>query len=229
MKINGEIYHNQYLFSVNKVDNRKRDEAKEFLSSAAEVLISKEGNLLSEANSSVGKVCDGERGEAESKLEAAKSELAEKKAKKKQVADIEEQIATDDTLTDKDKAVLQEQATQLKKESMTDEDKLYELYDKKYALEADSENGTVNYDLWNVYNSEIKNLQEKIKADGVRNVDLEIQANQERSDRLSAGMQEKSSDEIDNTIQSENVDGLFVNYLQDEVLLTKEDGSENEA
>ena len=100
------------------------------LSRAAEVYISAKGRELSAMDAP-----DDRLTPAETALAAEQNELNEKRAKKDEAAAIEQRIATDEKLTDDDKALLQKEADKLKRAGMTDEDWLSTFYKKGRELE----------------------------------------------------------------------------------------------
>ena len=100
------------------------------LSRAAEVYISAKGRELSATDAP-----DDRLTPAETALAAEQNELNEKRAKKDEAAAIEQRIATDEKLTDDDKALLQKEADKLKRAGMTDEDWLSTFYKKGRELE----------------------------------------------------------------------------------------------
>jgi len=109
---------------------QKKSTVTDILSRAVEVYISAKGRSLNESAD-----MEEDLTPAELALAANEKEIADKKAKKAQAAEIEKRIQTDEGLTDEDKAKLQKQANDLKRAGMTDEDKLSELHGKVDALE----------------------------------------------------------------------------------------------
>lgn len=152
------------------------------LSRAVEVYISAKGKSLSESA-----VMDEDLTPAEAALAANEKELADKRAKKAQAAEIEQRIQTDTDLTDEDKAKLQKQADELKRAGMTDEDKLSELHGKVDALEKLVADGRVTDDEIDgsrkLYKRQIRQLKSEICAKEEHNMKLRGQALQERADR----------------------------------------------
>ena len=115
---------------------RKPPEA--ILSRAAEVFISRRGAQLQKGDTDM----DALLTPAELALAADQKEIDDKREKKSQAADIEARIRTDVTLSDKDKSVLQKQVDMLKKEGMTDEDRLAQLYRERGVWEKRSMSDT---------------------------------------------------------------------------------------
>jgi len=120
---------------------QKKSTVTDILSRAVEVYISAKGKSLNESAD-----MEEDLTPAELALAANDKELADKKAKKAQAAEIEKRIQTDEGLTDEDKAKLQKQADELKRAGMTDEDKLSELHGKVDALEKLVTDGLVTDD-----------------------------------------------------------------------------------
>lgn len=128
---------------------------------------------------------------AEAKLKENANMLAQKKAKKKEAAEIEDRIATDDTLTDKDKAALQKQADKLKEEGKTTEDRYYELQDKKNELEKQAAAGkVVPISVLGSVDNDIKATLNQLKKEGEIDDGLHRQAIRERAAKVEKKMQE---------------------------------------
>ncbi|WP_026767730.1 hypothetical protein [Selenomonas ruminantium] len=104
---------------------------------AAEVYISKAGKKLSEeANDPLNRLSQTDfMTDAEKQLSKLWQEEKDKAEYKKQAAEIEERLEKDSSLTDKEREKLQAEADELRKKGMTTDDKLYDLYDQKHAIE----------------------------------------------------------------------------------------------
>ena len=115
----------------------RKDKDDTVLGKAAEVYISKAGKKLSEeANDPLNRLSQTDfMTDAEKQLSKLWQEEQDKAEYKKQAAEIEERLAKDAGLTDKEREDLQAQADELKEKGMTLDDKLYALYDKKNGIE----------------------------------------------------------------------------------------------
>ena len=162
------------------------------LSRAAEVYISAKGRELSATDAP-----DDRLTPAETALAAEQNELNEKRAKKDEAAAIEQRIATDEKLTDDDKAILQKEADKLKRAGMTDEDKLSTLYKEKYQLEKQITDGTLTagevVNTMRAKDESIANLQNIIKEKAEHTDALRRQSVQERADLEAATAKEKEN------------------------------------
>ena len=162
------------------------------LSRAAEVYISAKGRELSAMDTP-----DDRLTPAETALAAEQNELDEKRAKKDEAAAIEQRIATDEKLTDDDKAILQKEADKLKRAGMTDEDKLSTLYKEKYQLEKQITDGTLTageiVNTMRAKDESIANLQNIIKEKAEHTDALRRQSVQERADLEAATAKEKEN------------------------------------
>lgn len=135
---------------------------------------------------------------AEAQLAANQDELAAKKAKKEKAAALETRIASDDTLTDEDKAALRKEADALKQEGMTDEDRLYEAYDKKNELEKRLASGEKTLEEisgpMNFYNEQIETFKERIAKQAAEDTALRTKAVQQRGDADAAALKQASEE-----------------------------------
>lgn len=193
MKIDGQVINAKYIFndSNNAV---RRDKAEDngdvnHIAAAVNVVISEKGKKLSMATDLSD--LDEAPTKAEAKLKENANMLAQKKAKKKEAAEIEDRIATDDTLTDKDKAALQKQADQLKEEGKTTEDRYYELQDKKNELQKRAAAGeVVPISVLGSVDDDIKATLNQLKKEGEIDDGLHRQATRERAAKAEKKMQE---------------------------------------
>ena len=114
-----------------------------------------------------------------------------------EAAAIEQRIATDEKLTDDDKALLQKEADKLKRAGMTDEDKLSTLYKEKYQLEKQITDGTLTagevVNTMRAKDESIANLQNIIKEKAEHTDALRRQSVQERADLEAATAKEKEN------------------------------------
>ena len=161
---------------------QKKSTVTDILSRAVEVYISARGKSLNESAD-----MEEDLTPAELALAANEKEIADKKAKKAQAAEIEKRIQTDEGLTDEDKAKLQKQANDLKRAGMTDEDKLSELHGKVDALEKLVKDGfAIAQEIEEpvkLYNGQINQLKSTMAAKDEHIRKLRGQALQERADR----------------------------------------------
>ena len=161
---------------------QKKSTVTDILSRAVEVYISAKGKSLSESAD-----MEEDLTPAEMALAANEKEIADKKAKKAQAAEIEKRIQTDEGLTDEDKAKLQKQADELKRAGMTDEDKLSELHGKVDALEKLVKDGfAIAQEIEEpvkLYEGQINQLKSTMAAKDEHIRKLRGQALQERADR----------------------------------------------
>ena len=161
---------------------QKKSTVTDILSRAVEVYISAKGKSLNESAD-----MEEDLTPAELALAANEKEIADKKAKKAQAAEIEKRIQTDEGLTDEDKAKLQKQANDLKRAGMTDEDKLSELHGKVDALEKLVKDGfAIAQEIEEpvkLYEGQINQLKSTMAAKDEYIRKLRGQALQERADR----------------------------------------------
>ena len=174
--------HGNGSAAAGKASEQKKSTVTDILSRAVEVYISAKGKSLNESAD-----LEEDLTPAELALAANEKEIANKKAKKAQAAEIEKRIQTDEGLTDEDKAKLQKQADELKRAGMTDEDKLSELHGKVDALEKLVTDGLVTDDEIDgertLYHRQIRQLKFEMKDKEHRTMKLRGQALQERADR----------------------------------------------
>ena len=161
---------------------QKKSTVTDILSRAVEVYISAKGKSLNESAD-----MEEDLTPAELALAANEKEIADKKAKKAQAAEIEKRIQTDEGLTDEDKAKLQKRANDLKRAGMTDEDKLSELHGKVDALEQLVKGGfAIAQEIEEpvkLYEGQINQLKSTMAAKNEYIRKLRGQALQERADR----------------------------------------------
>ena len=161
---------------------QKKSTVTDILSRAVEVYISAKGKSLNESAD-----LEEDLTPAELALAANEKEIADKKAKKAQAAEIEKRIQTDEGLTDEDKAKLQKQADELKRAGMTDEDKLSELHGKVDALEKLVKDGfAIAQEIEEpvkLYEGQINQLKSTMAAKDEHIRKLRGHALQERADR----------------------------------------------
>lgn len=174
--------HGDASAAAGKASEQKKSTVTDILSRAVEVYISAKGKSLSESAD-----MEEDLTPAELALAANEKEIADKKAKKAQAAEIEKRIQTDEGLTDEDKAKLQKQANDLKRAGMTDEDKLSELHGKVDALEKLVKDGfAIAQEIEEpvkLYEGQINQLKSTMTAKDEHIRKLRGQALQERADR----------------------------------------------
>jgi len=174
--------HGDASAAAGKASEQKKSTVTDILSRAVEVYISAKGKSLSESAD-----MEEDLTPAELALAANEKEIADKKAKKAQAAEIEKRIQTDEGLTDEDKAKLQKQADELKRAGMTDEDKLSELHGKVDALEQLVKDGfAIAQEIEEpvkLYERQINQLKSTMAAKDEHIQKLRGQALQERADR----------------------------------------------
>ena len=182
MQISGKLPFLHGENAAGKAQSGKPNTVTEILNRAVEVYISAKGKSLSESAE-----MEEDLTPAEAALAANDKELADKKAKKAQAAEIEQRIQTDTDLTDEDKAKLQKRADELKRAGMTDEDKLSELHGKVEKLDKLVTDGFATdkeiEKQRDLYQSQIGRLESEMKAKEHHNMKLRGQAIQERADR----------------------------------------------
>lgn len=151
------------------------------LSMAADVQISSKGRQLSD---------DENLTPAELAIKAGQKDLEDKRDKKAQAEEIEHRINDDKTLTDEDKKTLQKQADELKKASMTDEDRMNELSNKKGELEnllatglVTPEDNDVIQERISEYTESIRQVKQGMNEKFKKDMSLQAQAVQERSNQ----------------------------------------------
>ena len=169
------------ILHKNSTTNKAKDLAKSFVADAVKATISNEGKRLNKKISR-----DGDLTATESVLadrDAKKKDIA---AKKERISDLMDKLSSDD-LTDKDKSIITDEIEKLRKESTTTEDKLYALYDSKAVWEKqkDSSSGdaAVALGVIDFYQKEIdktKDILDKEARDDSKN---QLKAVQERADK----------------------------------------------
>lgn len=221
MKIDGQAVNVKYIFS-NPNNAVKRDESEDngatnHIAAAVNVVISENGKKLSMATDL------SDLGEAPTKAEAKLKEnaniLAQKKAKKKEAAEIEERIATDDTLTDKDKTALQKQADKLKEEGKTTEDRYYELQDKKNELQKRAAAGeVVPIDMFSSVDDDIKAALNQLKKEGEIDDFLHREAIRERAAKAEKKIQEdlQKKPDVNQDDPSKQISEKMLNQLDND-------------
>lgn len=223
MKIDGQAVNVKYIFN-NQNNAVKRDKTEDSgnannnnIASAVSVMISEKGKKLSRATDL------SDLGEAPTKAEAKLKEnaniLAQKKAKKKEAAEIEERIATDDTLTDKDKTALQKQADKLKEEGKTTDDRYYELQDKKNELEKQIAAGEfVPISLLSSVDADIEAALNQLKKEGEIDDFLHREATRERAAKAEKKIQEdlQKQPDVNQDDPSKQISEKMLNQLDND-------------
>ena len=173
--------------------SRQKEKEDTVIGKAAEVCISKAGRKLSEdALDPLKRLSQTDfMTDAEKQLYKLSQEERDKAEYKKQAAEIEERLAKDSSLTDKEREDLQAQADELKDKGMTLDDKLYALYDKKRGIEKSIEENDGKYMAADIaglqkqidqLNRKIYNAAADITRDGKLKDFLTQQALKERAD-----------------------------------------------
>lgn len=173
--------------------SRQKEKEDTVIGKAAEVCISKAGRKLSEeALDPLKRLSQTDfMTDAEKQLYKLSQEERDKAEYKKQAAEIEERLAKDSSLTDKEREALQAQADELKEKGMTLDDKLYALYDKKRGIEKSIEENDGKYMAADIaglqkqidqLNRKIYNAAADITRDGKLKDFLTQQALKERAD-----------------------------------------------
>lgn len=180
MKVN----HNTMVSAVlhkNPTTDKAKELAKSLVTDAVKTTISDEGKALNHKLN------------REGGLTATESILADRDAKKKdievkkeRISDLMDKLSSDD-LTDTDKNIITEEIEKLKKESTTNEDKLYALYDSKAVWEKrkdlSSGDASVALGVIDFYQKEIdktKDIMDKESMDDSKN---QLKVVQERAQK----------------------------------------------
>ena len=169
------------ILHKNPTTNKAKELAESLVTDAVKTTISDEGKALNHKLN------------REGGLTATESVLADRDAKKKdieakkeRISDLMDKLSSDD-LTDKDKSIITEEIEKLKKESTTNEDKLYALYDSKAVWEKrkdlSSGDASVALGVIDFYQKEIdktKDIMDKESMDDSKN---QLKAMQERAQK----------------------------------------------
>lgn len=199
MKVNNNTTVSAILHK-NPTANKAKELAKSLVTDAIKTTISDEGKALNHKLN------------REGGLTAAESVLADRDAKKKdieakkeRISDLMDKLSSDD-LTDKDKSIITEEIEKLKKESTTNEDKLYALYDSKAVWEKrkdlSSGDASVALGVIDFYQKEIdktKDIMDKESMDDSKNQLKAVQEwaqkdSEEKSHGSNAAAEEQSSE-----------------------------------
>lgn len=167
---NGSDLKALYSQSIWEKQAKRREEEKSAttIGKAAEVYISREGKKLYEDSIDPLSRLSGTdfMTDAEKQLADLKSEEAERAEYKKQASELQDRIDNDTSLTASEREDLQAQADELREKGMSDDEKLYALYDEKNKLtrERKNEDGIyIDGDL-GLINSAIAGIDEQIDA-----------------------------------------------------------------
>lgn len=149
---------------------------------AAEVFISKEGRKLYEdSQEPLKKLTQTDfMTEGEKKLQELLGKKAEREEFIKQADELEERLGTDTSLTDDEKASMQQEIDDLREKGKSPEEKLHEMYQKKFALEDEMAAGHAEYlpeeqQAWQLdiqkqllqADVDILNAENEVKAEGM--------------------------------------------------------------
>jgi len=180
MKVHNNTTHSVVLPRKTAANNAK-DLAKSLVADAVKATISDEGKRLNQ------KIYHDDG------LTATESVLADRDAKKKDIAAKKERISdlmdklSSDDLTDKDKSIITDEIEKLRKESTTTEDKLYALYDSKAVWEKrkDSSSGdsAVALGVIDFYQIEIDKMKDILDKEARDDSKNQLKAVQERADK----------------------------------------------
>lgn len=180
MKVNNNTTVSAILHK-NPMTNKAKGLAKSLVMDAVKTTISDEGKALNHKLNREGDLTATESVLAD--RDAKKKDIA---AKKERISDLMDKLSSDD-LTDKDKSIITDEIEKLRKESTTTEDKLYALYDSKAVWEKqkDSSSGdaAVALGVIDFYQKEIdktKDILDKEARDDSKN---QLKAVQERADK----------------------------------------------
>lgn len=125
----------------------QKDSEDTVIGKAAEVFISKEGRKLCEdAQDPLKKLTQTDfMTEGERKLNELLGQKAEREELNKQANELEERLNSDTSLTDKEKEDMQAEIDDLREKGKSPDDKLHEMYQKKFALEDEQMAGHPEY------------------------------------------------------------------------------------
>ena len=180
MKVNHNTMVSVVLHKKTTTDKAK-ELAKSLVTDAVKTTISDEGKALNHKLN------------REGGLTATESILADRDAKKKdievkkeRISDLMDKLSSDD-LTDADKNIITEEIEKLKKESTTNEDKLYALYDSKAVWEKRKDNfsgdAAVVQKVIDFYKGEIDKTKDILDKEAVDDSKNRLKAAQERADK----------------------------------------------
>lgn len=183
MKVNHNTMVSAVLHKKTTTD-RAKELAKSLVTDAVKTTISDEGKALNHKLN------------REGGLTATESILADRDAKKKdievkkeRISDLMDKLSSDD-LTDTDKNIITEEIEKLKKESTTNEDKLYALYDSKAVWEKRKDNfsgdAAVVQKVIDFYKGEIDKTKDILDKEAVDDSKNRLKAAQERADKEAA-------------------------------------------
>lgn len=128
--------------------DKKEKNVNDTIGKAAEVYISSKGKMLSDAENDPLSMMSSKNfmTDADKRLADLKAKANEKEEYKKQAKELQEQLDENtDTLTDDERDDMTKKIADLREKGMTDEEKMYDLYDKRRALQKEVKENGDNY------------------------------------------------------------------------------------
>lgn len=169
--------------------DKKEKNVNDTIGKAAEVFISSKGKMLSDAENEPLSMMSSKNfmTDADKKLADLKAKADEKEEYKKQAKELQEQLDENaDTLTDDERDDMTKKIADLREKGMTDDEKLYDLYDKRRALQKEVKENGDNYleDEAAYMQNQIQSLEQqidyynnpifgKLVTDGLKKINLE--------------------------------------------------------
>lgn len=169
--------------------DKKEKNVNDTIGKAAEVYISSKGKMLSDAENDPLSMMSSKNfmTDADKRLADLKAKANEKEEYKKQVKELQEQFDENvDTLTDDERDDMTQKIADLREKGMTDEEKMYDLYDKRRALQKELKENGDNYleDETAFVQNQIQSLEQQIDyynnpvygkfvTDGLNKINLE--------------------------------------------------------
>lgn len=169
--------------------DKKEKNVNDTIGKAAEVYISSKGKMLSDAENDPLSMMSSKNfmTDADKRLADLKAKANEKEEYKKQAKELQEQLDENaDTLTDDERDDMTKKIADLREKGMTDEEKMYDLYDKRRALQKEVKENGDNYleDESAYMQNQIQSLEQQIDyynnpvsgkfvTDGLKKINLE--------------------------------------------------------
>lgn len=147
--------------------DKKEKNVNDTIGKAAEVYISSKGKMLSDAENDPLSMMSSKNfmTDADKRLADLKAKANEKEEYKKQAKELQEQLDENaDTLTDDERDDMTQKIADLREKGMTDEEKMYDLYDKRRALQKELKENGDNYleDETAFVQNQIQSLEQQI-------------------------------------------------------------------
>lgn len=147
--------------------DKKEKNVNDTIGKAAEVYISSKGKMLSDAENDPLSMMSSKNfmTDADKRLADLKAKANEKEEYKKQAKELQEQLDENaDTLTDDERDDMTQKIADLREKGMTDEEKMYDLYDKRRALQKELKENGDNYleDETAFMQNQIQSLEQQI-------------------------------------------------------------------